>query len=114
MNSGDPYLPTIIQTTGPDLTKIAIYTENSYSITRNATWDGFVGAAANVKKDFEAPVRSYLKAGMRWREQNRVRETNPFTGTLVGADGVMGINPATGINDDNLASYMAYRPLSGQ
>jgi TonB-dependent receptor len=113
-NTSDAYFPLITQTAGPDLTNISSYTDNSYSITRNATWDGFVGAAFNVKKDFDTPVPTYLKMGMRWREQNRARETNPYTGTLVGPDGVMGVNPATGVNDDNLANYMAYRPMPGK
>ncbi len=108
------YFPIITQTAGPDITKITSYTENSYSLTRNATWDGFVGAALNVKKQFETPVPTYIKTGVRWRGQTRNVETNPFTGVLVGADGIMGVNPATGINDDNLAQYMAYRPLVGK
>ena len=107
------YLPTITQTAGPDSTQISSYTENSFNITRRAAWDDYRGASANIKKDFMTPVPSYIKAGWRWREQTRRNVNTPYSGTYVGADGVMGINPTTGRNDDNLEQFMTRRPLPG-
>jgi TonB-dependent receptor len=47
-----------------------------------------------------------LKAGLRWREQNRQRDNTPYRTSYVGPDGVMGPNPANGgRNDDNLAQF---------
>ena len=56
---------------------------------------------------------AYLKAGARWREQTRTNVGTPYSGTYVGPDGVMGVNPTTRLNDDNLAQFMSQRPLSG-
>ncbi|MDO8544622.1 MAG: TonB-dependent receptor [Opitutaceae bacterium] len=111
--SENGYLPTITQTAGPDWTQISSYTENSYNINRRAGWDDYRGASLNVKKDFETPVPTYIKTGVRLREQTRRNVNTPFSGTYVGPDGVMGLNPATGRNDDNLAQFMTARPLPG-
>ncbi|MBI4625028.1 MAG: TonB-dependent receptor [Verrucomicrobia bacterium] len=97
--------PIVTQTDGPDITKLESYTENNYSIARNVGWDGYRGAALNVKKQFETAVPTHIKTGLRWREQTRRNEMHPWTGSYVGPDGVRGVNPATGINDDNLAQF---------
>src|SRR5262249_12729551 len=39
------------------------------------------------------------------RDQRRRNSSDPWTGSYVGPDGVMGVNPATGINDDNLSQF---------
>ncbi len=109
----DPYFPTVTQTAGADITQMSSYTENTVPVTRNATWDDLRGAALNVKKQFETTVPTYIKAGFRWRGQERQLVSTPWTGTYVGPDGVAGVNPATGTNDDNLAQFLAYRPLKG-
>ena len=111
--SENAFLPTITQTGGPDWTQISSYTENAFSITRRAAWDDYRGASINAKKAFTVPVPAYVKAGFRWREQTRRNVATPYTGTYVGPDGVMGLNPATGQNDDNLAQFMTARPLPG-
>jgi iron complex outermembrane recepter protein len=107
------YLPTLTQTAGPDWTNINSYTENAYNIVRRAAWDDYQGASLNVKQSFAEPVPAYVKAGVRWREQTRRNVSTPFSGTYVGPDGVMGVNPATRVNDDNLAQFMSQRPLPG-
>jgi TonB-dependent receptor len=112
-NTGDEFFRTVTQTAGPDWTNIANYTQNTFSVTPNTVWDGLDGAQINAKKSFASPVPTYLKTGLRWRSQARNRISNPRTGNWVGPDGVMGINPATGINDDNLAQFMERRLMSG-
>lgn len=107
------YRPAITQTAGPDLAQISAYSENSYTITRRAAWDDFRGASLNLKQSLPAPLPLSVKAGLRWREQSRRNVSTPWTGTYVGPDGVMGVNPATGRNDDNLAQFMSARPLTG-
>jgi TonB-dependent receptor len=97
--------PIVTQTDGPDITKLSSYTANNYSIARNVGWDGYRGAALNLKKQFETVVPTYIKTGVRWREQTRRNEMHPWSGSYVGPDRVMGVNPATGINDDNLAQF---------
>ena len=111
--SENAYLPMITQTAGPDWTDINNYTENEFTIARRAAWDDYRGASLNVKKSFTSPVPSYIKTGLRWREQTRQNVSTPFSGSYVGPDGVMGVNPRTGINDDNLAQFMSGRPLPG-
>jgi iron complex outermembrane receptor protein len=97
--------PVVTQIAGPDITQLSSYTENRYRVDRRAGWDGYEGASLNVRKNFTAPVPAYVKAGVRVREQSRVLEATQWSGTYVGPDGVMGLNPATGRNDDNLAQF---------
>jgi len=51
------------------------------------------------------PWLSYIKAGVRVREQERVLEATQWSGNYVGPDNVMGLNPATGRNDDDLGQF---------
>jgi len=107
------YLPRLTQTAGPDWTNINSYTENAYNIARRAAWDNYRGASLNAKQSLSWSLPTYVKAGVRWREQTRRNVSTPYSGTYVGADGVMGVNPATGRNDDNLAQFLSQRPLPG-
>jgi TonB-dependent receptor len=103
--SGDEFFPIVRQTGGADWTQLSSYTENIYSRSGSAGWDKFEGGSLNIKKDFTTPVPTYIKIGARQRNQTRKLETTPWTGAYVGPDGVMGVNPATGRNDDNLAQF---------
>ncbi len=103
--SGDPYFPIVKQTAGADITKIESYTGNTYSIGRLAGWDRFTGASLNVRKKFETEYPFYVKTGVRLREQTRQNENNSWSGSYVGPDGVQGVNPATGFNDDDLGQF---------
>ena len=97
--------PVVTQVAGPNLADLASYTDNRYRIDRRAGWDSYRGASLNGRYNFTVPVPSYIKTGVRVREQRRVLEATQWSGTYVGPDGVMGINPATGRNDDNLAQF---------
>ena len=103
--SSDEFFPIVRQTAGADWTQLSSYLENIYSRSGMAGWDGFEGASLNVKKDFATPVPAYIKVGARQRNQTRKLEATPWTGAYVGPDGVMGVNPATARNDDNLAQF---------
>jgi len=102
---GNHQWPTVRQISGPNFADLSSYTDNRYRIDRRAGWDGFVGTSLNVQKDFEAAVPAFIKTGVRVRQQKRTLESSQWSGTYVGSDGVMGINPATGANDDNLAQF---------
>jgi len=97
--------PTVTQTAGPNLADLASYNDNRYRIDRKAGWDGYEGLSLNAQKKFSAPVPAYIKIGLRSRNQERVLEATQWSGPYVGPDGVMGLNPATGRNDDNLAQF---------
>ena len=105
--------PDVTQTAGNDWTNLANYTDNLYSSARMVGWDGYEGAAINLKKQFRAPVPSYLKAGLRLRRQTRNLDNTPYRTVYLGPDGVMGPNAARGgANDDNLAQFgMLNRPF---
>lgn len=68
-------------------------------------WDNYLGAVVNLKKRFETRWPTYVKTGVRYREQTRYLDNTPYRTSYVGPDGVMGRNSATGINDDNLAQF---------
>ena len=103
--SRNPDFPYITQTAGPDLRKIETYTENLYNSTIRNGKDLYSGAALNATKRFDTIAPSWIKAGARIRQQERNLTDYSYRGTYVGPDGVMGLNPATGLNDDNLAQF---------
>jgi len=101
----EPYFPTITQTAGPDITQLSSYTDNIYNIAKMSGWDGLEGASLNLRKRMQTVVPAAIKLGLRVRNQTRDTVNTPYRGTYVGPDGVMGVNPATGINDDNIAQF---------
>ena len=104
--SDEDYFPILTQTSGRDTTDLNSYDRNRYNVYKAAGWDNLTGASVDVKKLFTVPVPSYIKAGYRWREQKRDVVDGSFRADYVGKDGVMGVNPATGVNDDNLAQFL--------
>ncbi|MSU72210.1 MAG: TonB-dependent receptor [Opitutus sp.] len=107
-NRPDPsnHVPSITQVSGPDITKIGSYTENQYTSSDVRNQEKYWGVSLNAKKDFATVVPTWLKAGFRVRDQHRDLSSNPYTGVYVGPDGVAGVNPATGVSDDNLAQFV--------
>jgi TonB-dependent receptor len=101
----DRLFPSIAQTAGADWTRLESYTENAYVSSRMAGWDNYLGAQLNVRKHFDTRWPMFIKTGLRFRQQTRDLENTPYRTSYVGPDGVMGPNPATGINDDNLAQF---------
>lgn len=98
-------MPVVTQVAGPSITDLASYTENRYRIDRRAGWDKYNGVSVNGRKNFATHWPSYVKAGVRVREQERILEATQWSGNYVGPDGVQGLNAATGRNDDNLAQF---------
>ncbi|MFM8618351.1 MAG: carboxypeptidase regulatory-like domain-containing protein, partial [Opitutaceae bacterium] len=102
----DALFPRITQTGGPDWLNLANYTDNLYASARSVGWDNYLGASLNAKQSFSSPLGAYLKAGLRYRRQNRYLDNTPYNTVYVGPDGVMGPNAAAGgLNDDTLAQF---------
>jgi iron complex outermembrane recepter protein len=103
--SDDPNFPRLTQTAGPDITD-----PNSYTARRDLRVaqgkDRFQGVSLNFKQNIPAPVPVSVKAGLRVREQTRDLYADQFRWNYVGSDRMAGLNPATGINDDNLAQFV--------
>jgi iron complex outermembrane recepter protein len=100
-----PSWPSLTQISGPSMLDLNNYTENVFNISNSYGRDKLYGGQINAKRQFQWRLPTYLKTGLRYRQQQRNLQDTPRRLTLVGADGVMGINPATGINDDNLAQF---------
>jgi TonB-dependent receptor len=102
----DPLFPTITQTDGADWTQLSNYTQNAYNSARMVGWDNYIGAAINARKEFRTKWPTFIKTGLRYREQTRDLDNTPYNTVYVGPDGVMGPNAANaGRNDDNLAQF---------
>ena len=102
----DSLFPDVTQTGGPDWKRLENYTDNTYNSARMVGWDRYVGAALNLKKTLNTPVPTFIKTGLRFREQSRDLDNTPYNTVYVGPDGVMGPNAALGgRNDDNLAQF---------
>ncbi|MEY4938595.1 MAG: hypothetical protein RIQ93_330 [Verrucomicrobiota bacterium] len=101
----EPYFPYITQTGGADMTNINSYTSNLFTMTDNFGEDEYLGAALNVRKTFSTVVPTWVKVGARFRRQSRDLENKTTRKSYVGPDGVQGVNPATGVNDDNLGRF---------
>ncbi len=107
----DPFFPYLVQTGGPDITQLASYTGNVYNNNQRNGQDRYRGGAVNLTRRFTAPVPFFVKTGLRFREQERMLRNTSWRGSYVGPDGVQGVNPATGRNDDNLAQFGSGFPL---
>jgi iron complex outermembrane recepter protein len=98
--------PVVTQYAGPDITNLGSFTENRYNLVRRAGWDKYRGIQLNAKQSFTTPVPTFIKAGIKIREQRRILEMSQWSGMYVGPDGVQGPNAARGgVNDDNLAQF---------
>jgi len=116
--SGD--LPVFKQIYGPSIwagSDFSKYTMN-YQYQPAEAHEELYTAQLDLRRAFHQgrfPIE--LKAGVKARRQHRTSVSNNPRWNYVGADGVMGRNSATGINDDNLqqfvsgASYALYNGL---
>ena len=105
LDSFDRFFPTITQTAGTDPTQLSNVQHNTYDHNPRVGWDQYVGASLNVTKKFATAVPVSIKTGLRTREQDRKLDNKASSTVYVGPDRVAGLNPATGINDDNLAQF---------
>lgn len=106
--SGD--LPVFKQLYGPSIwagSDFSNYTMN-YQFQPAEAQEQLYTAQLDLVRDFNRgkfPLK--LKAGVKARRQHRTSVSNNPRWNYVGPDRVMGRNSATGINDDNLAQFVA-------
>jgi len=90
---------------------------NQYTATYSELVDRASDDMSNLKLDYEKLFRSLslpvkFKAGLAWRRQEKFGGAGSAANyNFVGADGVMGRNSATGVNDDNLAQFLTRTPI---
>jgi TonB-dependent receptor len=111
------HFPSIVRTGGQDPANY----DNAYTDSLNRkdfhADDQISSAQLNVKRSFATPWPTYLKAGVRYRFQEKKQDRAQDVFTYVGPDGVAGRVAATGINDDNLNRFRddghRYQPING-
>jgi TonB-dependent receptor len=105
--------PVFVQTYGPSVASgsdFSRYTATYRELSERAE-DRMLSANLNYTKETRlSRFPLTLKSGLAWRQQTRrddgTRSDSPGnTWQFVGADGVAGRNPLTGINDDNIAQF---------
>jgi iron complex outermembrane recepter protein len=112
--SQDIKFPTVTQISGPALTDRSDHRITSLGFQDFHDTDTIRGAHINWRKSFALDVPASFKTGLRFRGQERDRKQKRPTYTYWGPDGIVGRNPATGVNDDNVAQFADleynYRP----
>jgi TonB-dependent receptor len=77
-----------------------------------------VGGQFNARRDFATRHPTYVKAGVRFREQTRDLNRAQRVFTYLGPDGRTGVNPANGIDDGSLLRFLdgsyTYRFFEGR
>lgn len=103
--SASKEFPSFTQTAGPGILEMRNY-GNSQLTQLNGNREGRVYVASlDTKYDLGLAQRTSLKTGLRWRRQESGDRTGSRRFTYLGADGVVGLNPATGRNDDDLSPF---------
>jgi TonB-dependent receptor len=95
-----PFFPTVTQIAGPDIRNIENYTDNVLTITRMRADDKYVGGEVNVKMSFREPVPAFVKAGVKLREQTRLRKAPTLRYRFAGPDRLLNSG------DENLAQFL--------
>lgn len=101
----DPLNPLVTQISGPAIADRTDHRITALNFQKYDDLDEIRGAHFNWKHRFsDQPVAS-IKTGLRYRGEERSRRQEAPQYTYMGRDGVVGRNPATGINDDNVAQF---------
>lgn len=101
----DPLHPKMTQISGPALTDRTDHRLTTFNFQVSEDEDAINGAHLNYKYTLPTTLTANLKTGLRWRGQERQRKQIRPAYSYVGADGVVGRNPATGLNDDNVGQF---------
>lgn len=113
------HYPVFTQTGGPDVRNF----DNGFTDSLNRKdfhqQDEIMALQFNAKRAFATAWPTSLKGGLRWREQTKRQNRFQPNYVYIGPDGVAGLNPATGRNDDNLNRFNGtdghnYLPLDGR
>ncbi len=101
----NPLYPTFTQTSGPDIYDRAEHRLTTLNFQDFDDSDVIRGAHVNWRQRLPLSLTANFKTGLRWRGQERDRRQQRPAYSYVGADGVVGRNPATGRNDDNIGQF---------
>lgn len=107
--SRDLERPVFRQTYGPDVINNPDFKlANTATLTDEParTEEDISTAQLDGERAFATRWPLSFKTGVKWREQHRFTASSSPSYQYRGADRVSGLNPATGINDDNLAQFM--------
>lgn len=105
--------PRFLQTYGPSISygaDLAPYAMGRLHKNISEAREDMESARVDLRRDFATTVPLRLQAGAALRRQERWSYSSPPTWDYIGADGVVGRNAATGVNDDNLAQFRVAKP----
>lgn len=109
--------PKFTQTAGPSISDPRSYAGASVSQTSAISVNRAGTAELNVKRDVKVANHAVqLSGGGFFNRQSFGQESMTKVSTYLGPDGVVGVNPATRLNDDDLtrfASVLRYEPRLG-
>ena len=108
--------PTYTQTSGGDIRNYDNYFTQNLGAQNFQAWDRVTGAQFNVKRGLNTALPIHLKAGFRYRGQEKRQKRRQPSWIYVGPDGIAG--PVNGRSDDNLNRFQDdghhYAPLLGK
>jgi TonB-dependent receptor len=113
--SASEEFPVFTQTSGPSIYDPRNYTGGSVSQTSAVSVNRASRAEFNLKRDTDISGRRVLLSfGGLGTRQSSVQDSGSRVSTYVGPDGVVGLNPATRINDDDLTRFASFPELSSR
>ena len=100
----DNYFPRITQTSGPDVGNY----DNAYVDGMDErdlkAWDDVTAGQLNVKRNLDTELPMFVKAGVRYRSQEKRQDRRRPRWVYVGPDGIAGPNQF-GVSDDGLQRF---------
>lgn len=101
----DEARPMFYQTGGPSIFDLKNYTNSELNKRNNERNGTLESLSANARYRFDERGASYVKAGARFRRQTAEEVGGDRRWQYAGPDGVLGVNPATGVNDADLSIF---------
>ena len=93
------------QTAGPSILNLANYPTNLLAQKNNKRINGIDAITFNAEYTLDPKTKSFLKAGGRIRSESSAVVGGDKQWSYAGPDGVVGLNPATRSNDDDLTGF---------
>ncbi|MDP3071920.1 MAG: TonB-dependent receptor [Opitutaceae bacterium] len=105
--------PVFTQTSGASIFDPRSYTGASVAQTSAVSVNRASSADLDVKRQLVVGGHAVqLAFGGLATRQSSVQDSGSVTSTYLGPDGVVGLNPATGRNDDDLSRFASFPPLA--
>jgi len=110
--SGDETFPVFTQTGGPSIYDSRNYAGATVAQTSAVSVNRASSAELNTKGDVGLGAqRVLISFGGLATRQSSVQDSGARTSTYLGPDGVVGVNPVTQINDDDITRFTSNPPL---